>query len=467
MASKKQIWMVWVVLTAFLSSYYAYALMGKLKSNYLPGETTSGHYQIEMACEACHASPFGGKEVLQKACMNCHGAELKTVEDSHPKSKFTDPRNADRTAILDARYCITCHKEHAENQTHVMGVTLPNDFCAYCHYDIAKDRKSHKGMAFDTCANAGCHNFHDNKALYEDFLVKHANEPDLLASPRYVRRDFLDHYKAKNAKSTHMAIRPLLRNEADFPKSIEVSDNILDQWVNTGHSHAAVNCMDCHAEFSSQNQVKKKWVEKPGNKVCAQCHKLEVSTYQQGKHGMRLPQNLTAMQPKLARIGLDKKVDNKIMGCVTCHDVHSFNTSKAEVDACLACHIDKHSKAYKQSTHYIAWQKSQTEKLYKDKAVSCATCHLPRIRLRHEGDERTLVQHNQNENLRPNEKMIREICMNCHGLGFSINSLADANLVQRNFNGRPSKQIASIEMAVKRVKEKALEKERKNFAAQN
>ena len=73
--------------------------------------------------------------------------------------------------------CVTCHVEHRPEITLPMGVTLAADFCAHCHQDIAKDRPSHKGMAFNTCNSAGCHKFHDNRALYEDFLAKHLNEP--------------------------------------------------------------------------------------------------------------------------------------------------------------------------------------------------------------------------------------------------------------------------------------------------
>ena len=62
---------------------------------------------------------------------------------------------------------------------------------------------------------------------------------------------------------------------------------------------------------------------------------------------------------------------------------------------------------------------------------------------------RTVVQHNQNATLVPNEKMIRPACMSCHGLGFSIDSLADERLIQNNFNGKPSIHIKSIDMAEK------------------
>ena len=62
---------------------------------------------------------------------------------------------------------------------------------------------------------------------------------------------------------------------------------------------------------------------------------------------------------------------------------------------------------------------------------------------------RTVVQHNQNANLLPNEKMIRPACIHCHGLGFSIDALADEQLIENNFNGKPSVHIESIDMAEK------------------
>ena len=63
------------------------------------------------------------------------------------------------------------------------------------------------------------------------------------------------------------------------------------------------------------------------------------------------------------------------------------------------------------------------------------------------------TQHNQNDNLRPNEKMLRSVCMSCHGLGFSIDALADKDLVQRNFIGKPAIHIESIDMAGRRHEE--------------
>ncbi|WP_455205321.1 cytochrome c3 family protein [Kaarinaea lacus] len=453
--SKKTMWIAWVVVTASLASYYAYGLVGKDKSLYIPGQTSAGHYQIELACEACHSDPFGGKEVMQKACMECHGAELKLVDDSHPKSKFTDPRNADRVAILDARYCVTCHVEHVEDRTHTMGVTLPDDFCAFCHQDIEEDRPSHKDMAFDTCAAAGCHNFHDNKALYEDFLVKHGEGDKVTENPVTIVRDFAQQYRQQNKH-----VQFLTAKDANYPSAKHVDTEIFTQWEQTAHAKSAVNCIDCHAPKTAAG-IATEWDDKPSMASCQRCHELEADSYKIGKHGMRQAQYMSPLDTSMVRQVMKSDIDDTQHDCMSCHGSHDFDTKKAAVDACLTCHDDEHSKAYKESPHFELWQLSLTGDAVPETGVSCATCHLPRMTVKHDGNRRTLVQHNQNHNLRPNEKMIRDVCLSCHGLGFSIDSLADVALIANNFNGTPQQNIPSIAMAIKREKEKAAEKRAK------
>jgi hypothetical protein len=63
------------------------------------------------------------------------------------------------------------------------------------------------------------------------------------------------------------------------------------------------------------------------------------------------------------------------------------------------------------------------------------------------------VDHDQNANLRPRDKMLRTVCLSCHGLGFSIDALADGDLVDRSFNGRPSVHVPSLDMAERRAGE--------------
>ena len=77
--------------------------------------------------------------------------------------------------------------------------------------------------------------------------------------------------------------------------------------------------------------------------------------------------------------------------------------------------------------------------------LTCASCHLPRVEWRDEdtGEKRVLVQHNQNETLEPSEKMIRPVCLHCHGLGYSIDALA-------------GRKVSSLDM----VKKRFLDRER-------
>jgi hypothetical protein len=70
------------------------------------------------------------------------------------------------------------------------------------------------------------------------------------------------------------------------------------------------------------------------------------------------------------------------------------------------------------------------------------------------GMDRVIVNHNQNENLRPNEKMVRSVCASCHGLPFTLDALADPALVRRNFSGRPAAHIQSIDWVLKLQEQK-------------
>jgi len=444
-------WLVWLAFTLLLSAYYTNALVGSEKNKFLPGKATDGHYQIEDKCDTCHGDGFDDKETLQKSCVRCHGDELKKVNDSHPKSKFTNPRNADRIAILDARYCVTCHVEHKTEKTLPMGVTMPEDYCYLCHQDVAKNRPSHKGMGFETCDDAGCHNYHDNKALYEEFLVKHNGEPENLQTMMLPEKNLKTVFHQKNEKYKQV----LTPKDMNNPESVTVSPKISYQWHSTAHAKSGVNCSSCHNE-------KEHWIFKPNQKVCAECHEKETDGFLASRHGMRTGEGLPAMKVGEARLSLRGTAANKVLNCQSCHTDHSFNTEKAAVDACLGCHEDDHSKAYKKSKHYRAMLEAKSTKTNKQ-GVTCANCHMPRLTIRENGVDRTLVDHNQNNTLRPNEKMARTVCMKCHGLKFSLESLADTNLINNNFEGSPSLENKGFAMVMEReeLKRKGLIKDDK------
>jgi len=167
---------------------------------------------------------------------------------------------------------------------------------------------------------------------------------------------------------------------------------------------------------------------------------------------------LSPMTPKDARLPMHAGAAHKELSCVSCHTDHSFDTRSAAVEACIDCHDDQHTKAYKDSPHYQLWLDEINGIGVADSGVSCATCHLPRIEVTEFGEEKIKVLHNQNDVLRPNEKMIRPVCTQCHGVGFSIDALADTDLIERNFQTPPADHVESIEMVIEKLERVAQER---------
>jgi len=467
MAGKRKtrwLWAMWGVPILLLLGFAALTMAyGGPRHLLLIGKTTDAHHQIELACNACHTRWFGGRAAIETACQSCHAEDLKASKDNHPAKKFSDPRNADRLTKLDATKCLTCHIEHRPEVTRTMAVTLPADFCGACHADIGKDRPSHERLAFTSCNNAGCHNFHDNRALYEDFLEKHLDEPAVKTAPRVALIDW--------RPDEVPPAKPASATMSDAPASIAADAHEMADWLASGHARGGVNCSGCHQPPGAKAGSAARWIAKPGLAQCATCHAAQAKGFTQGKHGMRLaddmwtarraPFGLVAdrklgpMQPELARLPMKPAAHGRPLVCTTCHQAHDFNTRKAKVEACASCHDDRHSKAYFASSHYRLWRAELAGTAPPGSGVTCATCHMPRMLGRGEdGVERLLVNHNQNDNLRPNEKMARAVCMDCHGLGFTLDALADRPLIDRNFKGRPSVHVESIDWVRRRVRQR-------------
>lgn len=392
----------------------------------LPGPTSSGHHQIEDRCESCH-TPFGG--VQESACLRCHQGALDRQNDSHAASKFQDPGRAAQLAHVDARSCLSCHREHRPEARQRGSVSVATEFCMACHQEV-RDRPNHRELADRSCADVGCHNYHDNRHLHRDLLVKARQQPDHAPRPLPM------------LTRTSPPARPLAPRDADLPGTTgapDVEAGVFDRavagWAASAHAVAAVNCRGCHGQAGSP-QAPDGW--SVGAETCARCHAAERAGFVAGKHGMRLPEGLSAMRPDLARAPMKPEAHGRQMDCGSCHQVHRFDTGFAAVDACEGCHDDGHTRAYRDSPHFALWKLERGGRAAPGTGVSCATCHLPRRQER--GPEgRLLVRavHNQNDNLRPPDRMAREVCGHCHGLGFSLAALADRQLVDGNFNGTP------------------------------
>ena len=430
---------LWLFLTAAACIYLTVRIGGADKTLFEPGPMTDGHHQIAEACTSCH-TPFGG--VAQDACLACHQEELAESRDAHGSRKFFDPRNAVQLERLDVRQCIVCHTEHRPEITVAAGVTLPPDYCSVCHADVARVRPSHADLSFASCATAGCHNFHDNRALYEDFLLAQLRaSPGDPAGPGLAMPATFP--GTLPPRTTPTAIEPgdrlpLTAADADAPAAA-ARPELVERWAGSAHARAGIGCADCH---QAGGEGAASWTDEPPREMCGHCHEREPRGFLAGKHGMRLAAGLGPMTPALARLPMKPEASSLALGCGSCHDVHDVDLRAASVEACLSCHADEHSESYPGSPHARTRENELAGTSEPGSGVSCASCHMPRLP---DGGE-VLVQHNQNANLRPNEKMIREVCLTCHSLALTIDALADPESIRRNFSGPPALHVESLDM---------------------
>ena len=56
--------------------------------------------------------------------------------------------------------------------------------------------------------------------------------------------------------------------------------------------------------------------------------------------------------------------------------------------------------------------------------------------------------------------MIRPACLHCHGLGFTLDALADPALIKNNFRGQPAVHVQSMDLAEADQKRAEQERER-------
>ena len=234
------------------------------------------------------------------------------------------------------------------------------------------------------------------------------------------------------------------------PISLEQLQEINQQWQNSVHALTEVNCSSCHTEEKT-----KEFVAKPSYESCQSCHQEQVETFLLGKHGIRLNEGLSPLNPKMAQLSMKATASDKIMNCNTCHDVHSVNTYNASVDACLTCHNDTHSLNYSNSKHSQLFLAEGELPRPSVESVTCATCHLPRQH--QEVNNTVFVNHNNTYNLLPRDRMVADVCMHCHGMEYSYNSIFDDRLVEANFARPPTLQMETLDL-VRQFEEKRLSK---------
>jgi hypothetical protein len=218
-------------------------------------------------------------------------------------------------------------------------------------------------------------------------------------------------------------------------------DEATQLWQTSAHALSEINCSSCH-EATDTNE----FVAQPGIESCQTCHQQDVDTFLLGQHGIRLLEGESPLTPAMARLPMHAESFDQQMTCNSCHDVHSVNTVQAAVDSCLSCHSDTHSLNYGNSRHAELFAADRDLPRPSASSVSCATCHLPRHESGTGDNVFTLVNHNNTYTLLPRDRMVKDVCMNCHGMEYSYNSIFDDELVEANFDRPPSEVLQTLEL---------------------
>lgn len=223
--------------------------------------------------------------------------------------------------------------------------------------------------------------------------------------------------------------------------SPEALQQINQLWQQSAHALSGINCSSCHVDQQTEALV-----VNPTQESCRSCHEQAVDTFLLGKHGIRLQEGQSPLTPAIARLPMQDAARDWQMTCSTCHDVHSVNTVQASVDSCLGCHSDTHSLNYGNSRHAQLFAAEEGLSRPSASSVTCATCHLPRHTVGSGSEAHVVVNHNNTYTLKPRDRMVKDVCMACHGMEYSYNSIFDDELVETNFDRPPQLNLQTLDM---------------------
>lgn len=273
---------------------------------------------------------------------------------------------------------------------------------------------------------------------------------------------------------------------------------IVQQYHDSKHSGRGVQCLDCHKPVAGQEALTKEHykvavVAAPTPKNCSQCHKEEVSQFEDSNHAAKswysvegaknfTPEELAKYHlldakgqpinggnanPVFNLIGKDasaqscevchaigqKNQDGSFGDCTKCHLRHTFDVAQArQPETCGQCHLGPDHpqiEIYNESAHGAYYQANK-EKFNMEApsgtltvkdfpAPTCATCHMSAfgsVKGTHNVGDRLKWSLQPEiakvrENGDKNRETLNAICVNCHTQTFIQDEQAKA---EKNIN---------------------------------
>jgi len=397
-----------VVVTAVMVS----AITGSKMSMFRPGPMFDGHQRFADGCFACHEKWSG---VDDRKCLSCH--ENFIGVDTHGAARMVNPVRAVVPERLASASCVTCHREHRSIEAK-SGYTGPPGLCAMCH-PKRRLNEGHAGFDPESCSTPSCHRYHFNIGA-DDFA-------------RADKRVILPRSKVVEAPSggEHVGIVSAGVNKMRRTVFYKSNPVIMAQYQISPHYGTQATCDRCHKGKIRTSAQRAAINKRPGARVCMECHPVQTRGYGSGRHGAHDLQ------------GLEPFTDpGQQVGCGGCHDVHSLGMQEARRRACERCHArSAHVANYSKSGHY----RYLSDPVFSYKpmtGVDCAGCHMPRL-------ERngSATEHNESWLVSTRERMAVYVCVRCHGLAFSLQSLYDPKVVRSNFTIAPTTEPPGLAYA--------------------
>ncbi len=328
--------------------------------------------------------------------------------------------------------CAACHTEEKKKNVFTSS-GVPSSACMSCHGEaLAKFSDSHPTRKFKNPENIiftskidalnciTCHSEHNPKVTSTMGVTI---PPDYCAHCHEVTRESLDSHKNLTYDPCHTAGCHNYHDNTDLAPSFLLKHYGEQKMLSEVKKRPLASDQPCPDKWTT-------------GESCASCHSDHMHEFKQGKHGMRLAfPNLSPLVPEMARIPMRNSAAHLKMDCMACHQPEKPRAF-ASYNACVQCHDDNHTRNYDKSKHFTIWDATKGQG-----GVSCASCHMPRIENEGGGYH---VNHDNSANLRPNEKMLRSVCNDCHGMQFSMDALADPKLIESNFQSSPTQAHPGI-----------------------
>ncbi|CAG0966337.1 MAG: multiheme c-type cytochrome [Candidatus Methanoperedens sp.] len=269
--------------------------------------------------------------------------------------------------------------------------------------------------------------------------------------------------------------------------SVGATKGIVNDWKESKHALNNVTCDKCHeAAQGDKDAISHNGfliTTTPSPKDCANCHSMQVSQFNAGKHSISWSKMTAAARYKA--IPNEKMRESMCEGCHSigkiyaddsagkcdsCHTRHLFSKEEArQPEACETCHMGldhEQIEYYKKSKHGMIQETNRTSA----RAPGCITCHMDEgthdvsqgttigtvsqgafISNKSSGNDyvkdsngiamRAITQ----EQFDTNRNKMLSICARCHSRNFAQNVLENADEIKVQADKKVGEGITIIE----------------------